>query len=109
MMAKGAQGTFKCSRCNRTFSMAMHLARHTSAMHGSKKRKTAKRRKAAKRRGRPAAKARRGRGRRRVGRPKGVASRLGLRNLTLDQLSQLIEAAHAEARRKIAELEKVWG
>ena len=30
---------FKCKRCKRSFSMAAHLARHTNAIHGSKKRK----------------------------------------------------------------------
>ncbi len=48
---------FKCSKCKRTFSMAAHLARHVSAIHGKK---TAK--KAAKQRG--------GKAKRRVGRPK---------------------------------------
>ncbi len=28
-----AKGDFKCSTCGRTFSMAAHLARHTSSMH----------------------------------------------------------------------------
>lgn len=40
------------------------------------------------------------RGRR--GRPSGLVARLGLRNLSLDQLSEVIEAARGEARRMIA-------
>lgn len=34
-----AKGKFKCSKCDRTFSMAAHLARHTKAIHGPKGRK----------------------------------------------------------------------
>ena len=40
-----AKGKFKCSKCGRTFSMAAHLARHTSTIHATKARKkTAKKR-----------------------------------------------------------------
>ncbi len=55
-----AEGTFKCAKCDRTFSMAAHLARHKNSIHGRGKV------------GRPARrKARRGRPRGRVGRPRG--------------------------------------
>ena len=48
-----ADQEFKCSKCDRTFSMAAHLARHASAAHGAKRtakaakkrKKTAKKRK----------------------------------------------------------------
>ena len=36
-----ARRKFKCSRCDRRFSMAAHLARHKSASHGSPKVKAA--------------------------------------------------------------------
>lgn len=34
-----AKGAFKCSKCDRTFSMAAHLARHTNTIHGGGSRK----------------------------------------------------------------------
>jgi hypothetical protein len=38
-----AKGKFKCSVCDRTFSMAAHVARHMSSMHGiASKRKAGK-------------------------------------------------------------------
>ena len=136
MMAKVAKGKFKCPRCDRTFSMAAHLARHKNTIHapktarkaGKKKarpKKKVRRRRAvkqagrvvkrprrtAKRAGRPVRRTRRTvkRGRRsvkRVGRPRGIAGRLSLRALTLEQLGELITAARAQARRKMAELRK---
>ena len=60
---------FKCPKCDRTFSMPAHLARHMNTIHGRKTRKKVvkKRRVKAKRRvGRP-----KGVGRKKVGRPKG--------------------------------------
>ena len=92
--------TFKCPKCDRSFSMAGHLGRHMGATHGTKKRK--KQTKKAKKRSVR-------RRKKRVGRPKGVAARLGLKDLSLEQLSQVIDAARAEARRKIVELEKAIG
>ena len=105
-----AKRKLKCPRCDRSFSMPGHLARHMNATHKRKKRKTAKKGKktvgvARKKRGRQAKK----RGVRRVGRPKGVVSRLGLKNMSLEQLSNLIDAARSEARRRIAELEQSFG
>ncbi len=56
-----AKGKFQCSKCDRTFSMAAHLARHTSTIHATKARKkTAKKR------------TRKRKAKRKVGRPKGV-------------------------------------
>ena len=85
-----AKTKLKCPKCDRTFGMAAHLARHLSAGHGRKKtvkKKVAKKRAGAKRVRRRKAKA--------VGRPKGAAARLGLRNMSLEQLTELITAAKA--------------
>ncbi len=92
--------TFKCSKCDRSFSMAGHLGRHMSASHGRKKRKKAAK-KAKKRSVR--------RRKKRAGRPKGVASRLGLGSMSLEELTQVIDAARAEARRKLTALEEAIG
>ncbi len=40
-----AKGKFKCSKCDRSFSMAAHLGRHVSTMHAAKKRKKAAKKK----------------------------------------------------------------
>ena len=92
--------TFKCPKCDRTFSMAGHLGRHMTATHGRKKRKKAAKR-AKKRSG--------GWRKKRVGRPKGVAARVGLKDMSLEQLTQVIDAARGEARRKLAALEEAIG
>ncbi len=92
--------TFKCPKCDRSFSMAGHLGRHLSASHGRKKQKKAAK-KAKKRSVR--------RRKKRAGRPKGVASRLGLKDMSLEQLSQVIDAARTEAKRKLAALEEAIG
>ena len=90
------------------------MARHNSAIHGSKKRKKATKKKSAKR-GRPPKKTgvRRGRPPKAVGarrgRPRGVTTRFKLRELSLDQLSELIVAARQAARQKLAELEAAFG
>ena len=89
------------------------MARHNSTIHGSKKKKKATRKKSA-RRGRPPKKTgvRRGRPPKKVGakrgRPKGVTTRFSLRELSLDQLSELILAAREAARQKLAELEAAF-
>ena len=58
-----APGSFKCPKCERSFSMAAHLGRHTNTIHGGRKRP------------KPVAKRRPGRPRkRRVGRPRGSRS-----------------------------------
>ena len=99
-----AKTKLKCPKCDRTFGMAAHLARHVSAGHGKKK--TVKKKVAKKRAGAKRAKKVRRRKVKAVGRPKGAASRLGLRNMSLEQLAELIAAARGEARRKLAELQK---
>ncbi len=122
-----AKGGLKCPKCDRTFGMAAHLARHLSAGHGKKKKvvkKKAARRAArtvgkkrgpgrpkgsgkrlgrpkgsGKRLGRPKGKAKR------LGRPKGAVSRLGLKDMSLEQLSNVIQAARTEAQRRIVEFQ----
>ena len=96
--------SFKCSKCSRSFKMKAHLARHMSAGHGKKK--TIKKKVAKKRAGPKRAKKVRRQKTKAVGRPKGATARLGLRNMSLEQLIELIAAARGEARRKIAELRK---
>ena len=93
--------TFKCSKCDRSFKMAGHLARHQSATHGMKTKKKATAKKA-KRRGKK-------RTMKKAGRPKGSTSRLGLKTMTLEQLTQLIDAARGEARSRLAEFEALIG
>jgi uncharacterized C2H2 Zn-finger protein len=98
---KTAKGKFKCPRCDRTFSMAAHLARHKNAVHGSKAKKKGTKKKAARRR-----KTAKRRTVRRNRRAQGIVAQTKLRSMTLEQLSQLIAAARAEAKRKLAELSK---
>ena len=83
---------FKCSKCDRSFSMAGHLGRHMSAIHDAGPAKAASKKKKKRRVGKKA------------GRPTGLVSRLGLRNMTLDQLQEVIAAAREQGRRKIGEL-----
>ena len=94
--------TFKCSKCDRSFKMAGHLARHQSATHGKKTKKKTTTAKKAKRRGKK-------RTMKRAGRPKGSTSRFGLKTMNLDQLMQLIDAARGEARGRLAEIETLIG
>ncbi|MCH7688890.1 MAG: hypothetical protein IH899_19770 [Planctomycetes bacterium] len=82
--------------------MAGHLARHLSATHGTKKKRKTKVAKKAKRRGKK-------RTMKKGGRPKGSASRLGLKKMSLEQLTQLIDAARGEARSRLAEIEASIG
>ena len=93
--------TFKCSKCDRSFKMAGHLARHLSATHGAKKKKKTKTAKKAKQRGTRTMK--------RAGRPKGSGSRFGLKAMSLEQLMQLIDSARGEARNRLAEIEILIG
>ncbi len=111
------------------------MARHNSTIHSRKKKKATKKKavrrgrppkKTGVRRGRPPKKigVRRGRPPKKVGarrrrppkrvgakrgRPKGVTTRFKLRELSLDQLSELIVAARQAARQKLAELEAAFG
>ena len=93
--------TFKCSKCDRSFKMAGHLARHLSATHGKKTKKKATAKKA-KRRGKK-------RTMKKPGRPKGSTSRFGLKAMSLERLTELIDAARGEARSRLAEIEASIG
>ena len=97
--------SLKCPKCPRTFSMAAHLARHLSSTHASAKKKVAAKKK---RKAKAARKAKRA-GAKRLGRPKGVVARLGLRDMTLEQLTDVIAAARAEAHGKLRELHASLG
>lgn len=88
---------FTCSKCDRSFSMAGHLGRHMSAIHGAGRAKAASKKKKRRRVGRKA------------GRPTGLVSRLGLRDMTLEQLQNVIAAAREQGRRKIGELRVALG
>ena len=96
-----AKKGFKCSKCDRSFSMAAHLARHMSTIHASPKKK------AAAKRSRKAKKVWRARKikRKTAGRPK-RAARTGLSNMSMDQLINLLAAVRGEMRRRIAEIRK---
>lgn len=89
--------TLKCTKCGKSFSMPAHLGRHMSTIHGAQP-KTRKAKTG--RRGRPPGK--------RVGRPKGISKKMGLTDMTIDQLAELIEAARAEAQRRIGQLQKAF-
>ncbi len=87
---------FTCSKCGKTFGMAMHLGRHMATIHGKSPAKSArgpKPPKGAARTARPA------------GRPAGAAGRFGLRNMSLEQLIDVIAAAREEANGRIAEIQ----
>lgn len=81
-----------CAECGQQFKLAMHLGRHMAARHGKK---SAPAREAA-----PAAAPRA-----RRGRPSNLSARLGLRDLTLDQLVSVIRMAREELSRRIADLQ----
>ena len=90
--------SLRCTKCDRTFSRPGPFAWHMQSMHGAKKTTTAK----AKRRGKK-------RAMKRVGRPAGAAGRLGLKTMSLEQLTQLIGAARSEARSRLADIEASIG
>lgn len=108
-----ATDRLKCPECDRTFGMAAHLARHLSAGHDKKtatQQKTAKRvgRKASRKAGARGPGRPKGSGRKKVaakalGRPRGAAARLGLKDMSFEQLNSVILAARAEAYRRIEE------
>ena len=81
---------------HRTFSMPAHLARHMSSHKGGASKKVAK--KTGER------KIPRVQQAKRAGRPAGIVTRHGLKNMTLEQLTELITAASTEAQRRITEL-----
>lgn len=96
-MPRKKAALFKCEKCGKKFTMAMHLGRHMTTTHG-KTSKATKPKKASKVGARKS---------RRVGRPPGFVSRLGLRDMSLDQLVEVVAAAKEEAGSRIAELQGV--
>ncbi|HOW72602.1 MAG TPA: C2H2-type zinc finger protein [Phycisphaerae bacterium] len=90
-MPRKKAAKLRCTKCGKTFKMAMHLGRHMKTIHGQAKRLKAKKGR------KPAA---------RKGRRAGTAQIAGLHDLSLDQLVGLIAAAKAEADRRMAELQK---
>ena len=84
-----ARKKFKCSKCERRFSMAAHLARHVSAIHKRAKKKVAK--------GKPKA--------RRAGRPKRAKNGRRRTNPNVAALLSQVEAHHAELIAKRASLD----
>ncbi len=96
---------FKCSKCDRSFSMAAHLARHMGTLHASPKARAAKAAKAKAKQRRTT----KGSTAKRAGRPTGLVSRLGLRDMTLEQLQNVIAAAREQGQRKIDELRAAFG
>ncbi len=93
--------TFKCKKCDRTFTRPGPFAWHMQSMHGAKKKKT-KVAKKAKRRGKKQMT-------KKAGRPKGSTSRFGLKAMSLERLTELIDAARGEARGRLAEIEASIG
>ena len=105
--------SLRCNRCDRTFAMPAHLARHMSAAHGFSPR--------GRQRIRGRAKARaRGRGRRgrpmvvgnsaaRRGRPPRVVTRLGLIRLSNDELVQVMDATRSLLQERIRMLQRYLG
>ncbi|HOW17913.1 MAG TPA: hypothetical protein PLC79_02670 [Phycisphaerae bacterium] len=89
---------YKCSKCGQTFKLAMHLGRHLSAKHGVTPASAARSKKRQPFAAQPAL----GRGR-----PGGIAGRLGLHNLTLEQLVETIAAAKKEAARRLAAFQEM--
>ncbi len=100
MPTKRVKGSFKCDKCDRVFGMKAHLARHMSTIHASPAAKAmAAKNKVKKRVGRPAGRVGRPAGQ--VGRPTGLVTRLGLRDMSLEQLRAVIDAARGEAQTKL--------
>ena len=92
---------FKCKKCDRTFTRPGPFAWHMQSMHGAKKKRKTKVAKEAKRRGKRTMK--------KAGRPKGSTSRFGLKAMSLERLTELIDAARGEARSRLAEIETLIG
>lgn len=89
-------GKFQCTKCDRAFSMKAHLARHLATIHASPQARAAKKRQPKRA------------GVRAPGRPSGVAARVGLRQMTLEQITELMSAARSEAQIRIAELQRAF-
>jgi hypothetical protein len=103
-----AKKSFKCSKCDKAFSMAAHLGRHMATIHASPVQKAVAKQKRKAKKGKQAgiAKGAKARKAKPIGRPKGVATRFGLTAMRIDQLAELIQAAQAETRRRIAQIQE---
>ncbi len=102
---------FKCTKCDRAFSMPAHLARHMNTIHATAAQKAAAATSSTRgrKKGRPVGSGNvsaPSMGRR--GRPSSLATRLGLRDMNLEQLSAVIEAARSEGRLRIQELAQAF-
>ena len=86
-----------CAKCGRKFSMPAHLARHMSS-HGVKPKKKAAK-VSGRRRGRPPG------SKNKANRVSRSVAGLNLSAMHLHELTELIDAARAEARVKLRELE----
>ncbi len=93
--------TLRCKKCDKTFTRPGPFAWHMQSMHGAKK-KTKTTAKKAKRRGKK-------RTMNKAGRPKGSGSRFGLKAMSLERLTELIDAARYEARSRLADIEASIG
>lgn len=100
---------FKCPKCSRTFGMAAHLGRHMLS-HASPQAKAAAKRKRAAAKKRTVKKGTTTKKRvikkAKIGHPKAVISKAGLRGMSIDALTQLIADARGELRNRIAVLAK---
>ena len=81
------QKKLKCPKCSRRFSMAAHLGRHMSTVHGGGKPKARRARRGRKAGRRPAASA--------------ATAGFDFSGLSLTDLCLLIDAARAEARQRL--------
>jgi len=90
--------TYKCPECGKSFKLAMHLGRHRCAVHGKQPVGEARSKKRLAPTAQPAP---------RRGRPGGIAGRLGLHNLTLEELVEVIAGAKQEAARRLAAFQEI--
>jgi len=96
-MPRKKAASFTCNQCGKKFAMAMHLGRHMTTIHGQAS-KTAKRKKAGKIGGQKAGPA---------GRPPAIVGGMGLHDLTLERLADVITSAREEAARRIAQIQEL--
>ena len=96
-MPRKKAASFTCNQCGKKFAMAMHLGRHKTTIHGQVP-KTAKRKKARKA-GRPKGTA--------VARPPAIIGGMGLHDLTLERLADVITSAREEVVRRIAQIQEL--
>jgi len=96
-MPRRKAASFTCNQCGKKFAMAMHLGRHMTTIHGqaSKATKRKKATKVAARKGGPA------------GRPPAIVGGLGLRDMTLERLADVITSAREEVARRIDQIQQL--